>query len=185
MIEEQSAGPSSENSWQFDGAASPMTSKDQPNDDSRQISWSASEFIAHEKDFLWFALLGIGTALLMATVFFLTRDYVSTAVVLLVAVLFGVYGMHKPKVRQYGIDEHGIRIDAQQFPYDSFKSFTVIQEGGIRSIELMPLRRFMPFITIYMDPADEEDIIGTLSDYLPFEQREQALVDKLMRRLRF
>jgi hypothetical protein len=49
----------------------------------------------------------------------------------------------------------------------------------------MPLKRFMPPLSLYMDPADEEKIVDVLADYLPVEQREQDPIDKLMRRLRF
>lgn len=147
--------------------------------------WTASEFISHEKGMSWFLLLGVSTALLMLAVFFITRDIVSTIVVLFVAVMFGVYAVRQPKVREYSITNKGIQIDERQYTYGLFRSFCIIQDGGVRAIELLPMRRFMPILSIYVDPENEKTVVEALADYLPFEQREQAAVDKLMRRLRF
>lgn len=174
--------------WQFkmeDEEAEQPSVSQAAQTPQQAVSWSASEFVAHEKDFGWFAALGVGTALLMLVVFLLTKDYISTGVVLVVAVIFGIYAIRVPRVLQYSLDNKGVQIDKKHYGYDLFKSFTLLQEGGIRSIELMPLRRFMPAITMYIDPEDEAKITQVLSNYLPFEPREQPMVDKLMRRLRF
>jgi RNA binding exosome subunit len=43
----------------------------------------------------------------------------------------------------------------------------------------------MPGINIYYAPEDEKRILGVLSNYLPFEQHEMDIVDRLVSKIRF
>ena len=188
MQEEQPKVIGPENAWKFtpEEANGPTQSVPEgPEASGDSVTWSASEFIAHEKDLGWFALLGGGTALLMALIFLITRDMISTVIVLVVAIAFGAFATRQPRVLPYKVDGTGVHIGEKSYPYEMFKSFALIQEDGIRSILLLPLKRFMPPISIYMDPEDEAMIAGTLANYLPHEDRQQDPVDRLMRRLRF
>lgn len=189
MQDEQPSNPPPDGTWTFhpegSASASPTGNDSLSSPHAESISWTASEFIAHEKDFSWFALLGVGTGLLTVVTYLVTRDIVSTVVVLIVAVTFGAFAVRKPRVLQYSVDTAGIHVGTRFYPYEMFKSFSLIQEGGIRSIMLMSLKRFMPPLSLYVDPADEDRIITVLADYLPLEEREQDLLDRLMRRLRF
>lgn len=149
------------------------------------IGWSASEFIAHNKNSGWYFALAGGAGLLSLAIFFLTKDLISSIVVVIVAIVFGVFAARKPRELQYYIDNTGLKIAEKFYPYSDFKSFSVIQEDGIESIWFMPLKRFMPIISVYFDPNDGQKIADVLSQYLPFENRQPDPVDKLMRRLRF
>lgn len=174
-----------DNSWKYSGNSPATPEPTGGQVDGPAVSWSASEFVAHEKGAGWFVGLGAVTAVLLLATYLLTKDFIAVGVIVLVAVVFGVYAVRQPRVIEYGVDEDGVHIGQRRFTYDLFKSFTVMQEDGLRSIELMPMKRFMSAITMYIDPDDEEAIGDALSEYLPFEHREQAFVDKLMRRLRF
>ncbi len=186
MHPEQHEEPEPQSNWQFNPDEPQSDNQpESPTDSGQTVSWTASEFIAHEKNFGWFVLLALATAALMLVVYVMTRDIVSAAIVLIAATLFGIYAVRKPRVLPYTVDSHGIQIGNKQYPYGLFKAFSVIQEGGIRSLMLLPLKRFMPPISLYMDPEDEGRITEVLSDYLPTEQRQQDPVERLMRRLRF
>ncbi len=49
----------------------------------------------------------------------------------------------------------------------------------------MPLKRFMPPITLYYPPDQEDAVINALAAYLPHEDRTHDPVDRLMRKIRF
>lgn len=149
------------------------------------VQWTASEFIEHSKSIGWYAILAGGTIALAALVFLLTKDKVATAVVFIVAIVFGILANHKPRELAYTVDETGIHIGEKTYPYANFKSFAVVQENAIESIWLMPLKRFMPMLTIYFDPKDEEKIENVLSIYLPLENHELDPVDRLLHKIRF
>ncbi len=149
------------------------------------VSWTASEFIDHQKTPSWYLGLAAVTVVAMGLVYVLTRDYISTGVIGTVAILFGVIAARQPRTLQYQISDHGIQIGDKFFEYALFKSFSVTQDGPIYSITLMPLKRFMTPISMYYDPKDEKKIGNILSDYLPYEERSHDVVDRLMNKIRF
>ncbi len=185
----QSTAPDQpESSWQFNpetqpspGAPSNLT----PAKPVSAVAWTASEFIAHDKSPQWFLALGGGTAIVALLIFVLTRDKVSTSMVIVVAIIFGVFAARKPRELPYVIDDSGVHIGEKLYPFSGFKSFSLVQEDALQAVWLMPLKRFMPIITVYFSPGDAEKIVGALSGTLPLENRQPDLVDKLMHRLRF
>lgn len=177
-------------SWQFNrqgqeaetGAAHPTT----PTHASAQpISWTASEFIAHHKSASWYGLLGLGTVALAAIIYLLTHDKVSTGVVVVAAFILGIYAARKPRVLEYRLDDTGLSVGGKAYSYNLFKSFAVVDEGAFASIVLMPLKRFMPVLTIYYAPEDEPKILKMLSEHLPVEEHRYDAVDSFLRRIRF
>ncbi len=122
---------------------------------------------------------------LAAIIFLLTKDKISSGVVIVVAVIFAFAAARKPRELQYLVNDHGIRIDKKDYPYQNFRSFAVVQEEGIESIWFMPLKRFMPIISIYFAPEDGDKIVDVLNQSLPIEDHQPDLVDRLMHRLHF
>lgn len=153
--------------------------------DPEAITWTASEYIAHAKSFGWYAALGGGAVVFAAIVFLVTRDVVSTAVVLVAALLLGIYAGRPPRQLEYRIDRTGIGVGQKRFGYGDFRFFSIMDEGAFSSIVFMPLKRFAVPTTIYYAPQDEDRIVGLLSDKLPMENRNHDAVDRLMHRIRF
>ncbi len=175
-----------EASWQFHTDDQPKSKAGaKPVGAQGSVHWTASEFIAHTKTAGWYMLLVVAALLLAVLVFFLTKDKISSGMVVLVALIFAVVAARKPRELDYQVDNQGIQIGAKAYPYGSFRSFSIVDEGAIESIWLMPLRRFMPILTIYFDPKDGEKIVNTLAQFLPVENRQLDPIDRLMHRLRF
>jgi hypothetical protein len=149
------------------------------------ITWTASEFVAHEKSAGWYVLLLLGAAVFAAGIYLLTRDFVSTVVVLVAAILLAIFGAHTPREQQYIIDNQGIGIGPKHYSFDDFKSFAVASEGAFSSLVFMPLKRFAIPRTVYYAPADEERILSVVSTQLPLEEHRLDAIDNLMRRIRF
>jgi len=151
----------------------------------QEVQWTASEFVAHNKNASWYGLLALGAVLLAAIIYFITHDTISAGIIVLVALLLGISAARKPRVLHYQVNGGGLAIGEKFYPYAEFKSFSVMQEGAFSSIMFLPLKRFMPPISIYYDPKDEERIVDVLSFYLPMEARAHDLVDSLIKRIRF
>lgn len=149
------------------------------------ITWTASEFIAHTKSAGWYGLLGVGAVVIAAGIFLLTRDRISSAVIVVVAIIFGVAAARKPRELEYSLSNKGISIGGKPYPFSGFRSFAVVQEGGVDAIWFMPLKRFQPIVSIYFDPNDGDKIVDILSQALPIENKEPDPVDRLMHRIRF
>lgn len=149
------------------------------------VGWSASEFIAHEKNGSWFAMLVAGTIILSAVVFLVTKEWFSIVGIAVLAVAVAVFGNLKPRVLNYAVSPDGLTVGEKHFTYDTFRSFAVIEDGAMVSLQLLPQKRFMVPISMYLDPAQEDAIIDALGEYLPFEHRERDLTDKISSRFRF
>jgi hypothetical protein len=157
-----------------------------PNgDDSQSVTWTASEFVAHDKSAGWYILLIAGTLALAVLVFFITKDVISVGVVIVAGLLLAVYGAHQPRQLEYVVNNSGIGIGQKHYSYHEFKSFSVVPEGAFSSLVFMPLKRFAVPTTVYYAPDDEDRILSILSDYLPLEEHRRDAVDSLMRRIRF
>ena len=191
--EPQTAPPAAEPKIMLSAPAAepeePITDVAQPADQAEpaegELSWTASEFMTHDKSAGWYVLLLLGAGLFAAAVYLLTKDVVSTGVVVVAAIILAVYGSHQPQEQQYTLDAQGIGIGSKRYDYDMYKSFAVASEGAFSSLVFMPLKRFAVPLTIYYAPEDEERIIALLSDRLPMEKHRLDAIDHLMRRLRF
>jgi len=155
------------------------------DDEPESISWTASEFVAHDKSAGWYLMLMIGALIISAGIYFITKDFISVAVVVVAAILLAIFGSHKPRQLDYRLDKKGVTISQKYFPYDHFRTFSLVPEGAFTSIVFMPLKRFAAPISIYYAPKDEEKIVDLLSKRLPFEERRRDAIESLMHRIRF
>jgi hypothetical protein len=156
-----------------------------PAEQPEAISWTASEFIAHEKAGGWYGMLVLAAVAGAALIYLLTKDKVSSAVVLVGALFLGIYANRQPRQLEYHLDNSGLQVGQKHYAYEQFRSFAIAPEGAFSSIVFTPLKRFAPYTTIYYDPADEEKIIRLISNHLPLEEHKADPVDNLMRRIRF
>lgn len=172
-----------ESGWQFRAEDDNFAVPNEPQ--IAPVSWTASEFVSHQKNPGWYALIGGGALLGAAAVYLLTRDKISTTMIAIVGIGLAVFGARQPKVLTYKVDSFGMHIGKKSYEWEQFKSFSIIEEGAINSIYLAPMKRLMPAITVYYAPGDEEKIINVIASFLPHEMRERDLVDKLMHKIRF
>jgi hypothetical protein len=149
------------------------------------ISWTASEFISHDKSSGWYGTLALVAAIIAAFVYLTTKDMISTTVVIIAALAFAAVAGRKPRQLQYRLDINGITIGNKHLSYSTFKSFSMVSEGAYPSIVFRPLKRFAPLTTIYYAPADQGKIISLISEHLPLEEHKPDAVDNMMRRIRF
>lgn len=187
----QEANPAAEtpipepvSNWSYQPSEEPASAdRDMPA--MPEITWTASEYIAHDKGPEWFMGLAVVAGLGTVVAYIITRDFVTAGVILLVAIIFGVFAARQPRVLTYRIDHRGITIADKHYPYMSFRSFAVQDEGALNSIFLIPMKRFMPGLNIYFPPEHEMEIVNTLGNYLPHEERPPDAIDRLMRKVRF
>lgn len=154
-------------------------------DQSQSVTWTASEFIAHDKSPGWYLLLFVCTLAGSALVFLITRDKISVAVVMVAGLAMGVYAGHKPRQLEYQLGQGSITAGGKSYNLNEFRSFSVVPEGAFAGITFMPLKRFGAPLTVYYAPDDEEKIMTILSAQLPFEEHHGDAVDRLMRKIGF
>ncbi len=168
--------------------ASETTQKSDPAQSAGKeaFSWEASEYVDHEKSFGWYAVLAGVATVVAALVFIITQgDLMTTIVIVIAAVLFGVVASRRPRTLEYIVDNHGVSIGGKLYAYADIKTFSLITETAVHSVQLLPLKRFMPPISVYFPPEQEDKIVQMLGNYLPYEQGGRDAFDRLMSRIRF
>ncbi|MDX1765809.1 MAG: hypothetical protein R3313_02545 [Candidatus Saccharimonadales bacterium] len=149
------------------------------------VSWKASEYILHEKSVSWYFGL-VGAAILVGVVLYFANGGITAfAVLVAMTAALAVYASRKPETLQYKLSHDGLDIGDRHYLLEDFRSFSLVQDGGVISITLAPLKRFMPPVSLYYDPQDEKKIIAILASILPHEDTELDFVDRLIRKVRF
>lgn len=174
--------------WQFTGGTQPSTATPGHPEAMpliQPVTWTASEYVEHDKSTGWFVRFGIVAFLGIGLIFFLTRDITSVILLTILVVIFGVFAGRKPRVLQYRVDNHGITVGEKMYPASLFRSFALMQEGGLHSITLLPLKRLSQSLSVYFAPEDEAAILEAFSQLWPQEVHQPDAVDKFMHRIRF
>lgn len=176
--------------WSFSPDETPLSeapsAEPSGNKPTETLSWTASEYVSHQKDAGWYALLAAATAAVCGLTYWISKgDLIAVVSIAVVSILFGILAGKQPRELHYSLTPRGIMVSQKLYPYSQFKSFTVIREGALTSISIWPLQRFMPDLSIYFPPDQEKKILQVLSENLPNEQRPEHAIDRLMRRLRF
>jgi len=151
----------------------------------KPIEWQASEYVHHEKNILWFLGLVVVTVALALLAVFVVKSWTFAALIFVMAAATMVYARRPPRVLNYSLSEHGLSIDDKLYPLHEFRAFSIIQEGAIYSIMLLPVKRFMPAVNVYFPPDDGEAIVDMFGMFMPVEQRELDWVERAVRKIRF
>jgi len=168
--------------WQYDDDELPPTV---PVDDIPQVEWNASEFVDHQKTAAWFLGLGVVVLVVSIVIYLVIHDWITVIVIAFAALLFGITAARKPRTLQYQLDDAGVQIGTKFYEYELFKSFSIQEEGVFSSILLLPLKRFMPPLSLYFPPEQEDKIMDVLGSFLPHEEHTHDPIDRLMRKIRF
>jgi hypothetical protein len=153
--------------------------------DGNSISWSAPQFISHDKSNQWFLICLAGAAVLGVIIYLITKDFLSAITIAFAIVILGAYSYRKPKNINYAVSQDGIGVGTRVYVYEEFRSFTAVPEGPYLSVTLFPLKRFAPLVGLYYMGEDESLIVDFLSERLPMQEPKSDLVDNLMRRIKF
>ena len=173
------------NSGKLEGQQSQEEQEPEIDPETEFASWTASEFIAHEKPSYWhFAVIGV-SILIAAVIFAFTREILSVLVVIVLGAVFAIYGSAKPKTVQYRLTGEGVYTDEKLHKYNDFKSFSMIETAGLPFIQLMSRKRFMVPLTLYTEPKSIDNITEIIGRHVPYDQKQQDPVDKLSAKLKF
>lgn len=148
------------------------------------IEWQAHEYVDHSRGASWYMGLIVIAIILAAAIYFLTKDYIASVIVVVTAIVIAVFSMQKPREVTYNLGADGLRINEKLYLYGHFKSFAVVREEGSASINLIPTKRFLPAISLYFEPGLETRIVQILGRHLPYEEHDPDRLDRISRRLR-
>jgi len=148
------------------------------------VSWTTGDAPSHVHSSAWRMRMMILSILLGAVIFLVTRDWVSSGAVVVAGMLFGVLGSRRPPSLSYQIGPQGIAIGRKQFAYNEFRAFSVFEDQSSSSVELIPLKRFMPIVLLHIDQMQKDQTIEALANYLPMQPHRQDFMDGIASRIK-
>jgi hypothetical protein len=155
------------------------------------FSWQALEYIHYEKSSLWYLTILVSAVLAIGiTIYFAIHsrnwgNWILIPVIIMLVVVLFQYSKRKPNVRNYSLSENGIKIDNKVYLFKQLKSFWFIESSEETSLNFQPLKRLSLIITIPLADVKIDDLRLILGQYLPEEKREEDLIDRVSKKLKF
>lgn len=148
------------------------------------VRWQAHEYIHHEKNAVWFMLFGLVVIALILLAIFVIQSITFAILVPVMAASLLVYSHRPPRLLNYTLSRQGLHINEKLYPFADFKGFGVIRDGSEYSVMLIPVKRFLPGVSVYFPEEAGEAIVDMLGARLPMQELHLDFVDKLVRKLR-
>ena len=151
----------------------------------KPINWVVNESIFQEKSILWYIVLVCVALVFAGLVLLVTKDKITTGIILICALVFGYYAGKRPRQVEYRLDGANLTISEKSHSLGGFKSFFIV--GGDRSTSfiLIPQKRFSPALTVYAALKDTDKVSNFLSNELPLDKNREDSVDRFLRRINF
>lgn len=149
------------------------------------LSWHAPEFVYHPKSLLWHILVGSFILLLIA-ISIITGQLLASIVFIISGILIFMYAEVKPKIIEIALTNMGIKVGNNFYPFNKIKSFWLVYESPVKTLNLETTRRFSPIITLQLEDTDPFLVRNILREHILEEhERSEDLFDKISRFLRF
>ncbi|MSU44676.1 hypothetical protein EXS45_00625 [Candidatus Nomurabacteria bacterium] len=149
-----------------------------------KLEWSALEYEEKTRGKDWFWALGI-IVVTSSAASIIFGNYFLAALFLLSGGLLGFFAIKKPEIISYELNNRGLKIRTQLYPYENIKSFWV-QVDTKPILFVKTERLFMPVISIPIDNINAEYIHSLLSNKdVPEEEIKEHPSIKIMDSLGF
>ena len=149
------------------------------------IEWRAPEFRHYQKNAAWFITFGIIVAMIIAYQVF-QSDWFGAVTIFIMAVLFGIFAMHKPKEVTVTLSTEGVHIDDSYIPYTRIKNFTIVDSENHKTLNLETTAYINHLLTIELAEQDPEEVREILGELLPENEIEgETMIQKISHKFRF
>lgn len=145
---------------------------------SQSIEWSGLEYQHRPKTQEWYWLVGgIGFFCILLAAWW--QNFLALVFAAIATFTVMLLGARPPQPITYTLLHRGVRIGQQLYPYDTLKSFWIIEEPAERRKIIVESQRFfMPHIILPL-PAEleAETVKRFLLQYLPEEKHDESIAD--------
>jgi hypothetical protein len=153
-------------------------------DDDVLVRWQSAEYLHQDQTPLWYGILAVVTVVLMALAYLLIRSLTFTLLIPVMAATLVIYTRRPPAVIDYTLSRKGLYINDKLYPYEQFRSFSVVSHNGAHSVVLVPRKRFQIAQTVYFSEQVGEQLVDMLAARLPMKQGAPDMIDRLLAKLR-
>ena len=148
------------------------------------IAWDAPEHIYKEKNNDWYWAVGIITitAAVLAVIF---NNVIFGILILVSAFALVTHASVKPRIFHYEINDRGVIVNDILYPFLTLESFWINAHDEFPKILIKSHKTFMPFITIYIEEVDPEDVRDILLNYIAETEHQEPISQLLLERIGF
>lgn len=152
----------------------------------KRISWHTPEYVFRERTSDWFWTLGIiATASAVTSIIF--GNILFALIIAIGAFAIALHASRKPRIVKVEINERGVAVDHELYPYRSIHSFWIDEEhhSGLRLV-LRSERSFVPLIMLPItDDTELESIRAHLKPHIKEEIHEETVTSHIIDRFGF
>ncbi len=139
------------------------------------ISWDAPAHLYTEKSADWYWIVGVIT-LALAAVALMFGEIITALFIVVAVTALVIHASHPPRIIRHEINDRGIVNDGTLYPFLTLDSFWIPHDEFPHKIILKSRKLFSPYIIMYIDEVDPEDVRQTLLKYIAeTEHREHFL----------
>lgn len=143
------------------------------------ISWHAPEHFYVEKSPDWYWAVGIIT-LALAVVAFIFGNAITGIFVLVAAVALVLHASRPPRIIYNEINDRGIISSGTLYPFVSLDSFWIPDDEHPPKMILKSRKTFMPFIVIFIDEVDPEEVRKVMQTYIAETEHHEPLLKHVL-----
>lgn len=149
------------------------------------IEWQAPEFRHYPKNAAWFITFVIIVAMLIAYQVF-QKDWFGAVSVAVIASMFGIFALHRPKIITIKITTLGIHIDDTNVPFNNIKQFWVVDTEHHKTLNIETTAYLNNQLHIELNDQDADEVQEILAELLPENEGQQETVaQRIAHKLKF
>lgn len=143
------------------------------------ISWNAPSHLYTEKKPDWYWAVGVITLALAAVCFIFAQ--VITGIFIIVAAVTLILHASRPAGSVYcEVNDRGIVVGETLYPFLSIESFWIPHDQSPAKILLKSRKLFMPYIIVYIDEIDPEEVREVLLKYIAETEHREPFLKQLL-----
>ncbi|QQG45592.1 MAG: hypothetical protein HYW89_01555 [Candidatus Sungiibacteriota bacterium] len=148
------------------------------------IEWTAYEYRPKEHGQVWFLTLGAVT-LFLVILGFVIRNYFFVVFIVLAYAVIILYTKRGPQKFSAALAKEGVRFGKMLYKFSDLKSFWIFNYGDQAELSLETTKTISQFIRLPLGSIRAETVRNFMIKYLPEEEHQELITDKITRGLGF
>lgn len=144
-----------------------------------KISWRTIEYLHTEKNSDWYWIVAIIT-ISIAIISIILNNVIFAILIIVSSFTLSLFASRKPEVVDVEINNLGVVVGKDHFPYRNLESFWIETRDSNPRILLKSKKILMPFIVVLIDETEPEKIRTFLLKYLQEEEHTEPFLEKVL-----
>ncbi len=144
-----------------------------------KISWRTIEYLHTEKNSDWYWIVAIIT-ISIAIISIILNNVIFAILIIVSSFTLSLFASRKPEVVDVEINNLGVVVGRDHFPYRNLESFWIETRDSNPRILLKSKKILMPFIVVLIDETEPEKIRTFLLKYLQEEEHTEPFLEKVL-----